>query len=307
MKIVQHKTMLYNRRLRRLEEESIGNNALLFFLNKNKIGKVFLELFFKRRFFTKLSGVYYRSRLSRPKINQFINKYNIRLDELKEPVESFKSFNAFFSRKLKEDARPIHHNPNVLIAPADSKMIYYKLRKGSVIFAKGVEYTLNELLQNEELARAYEEGICLVFRLAPTDYHRFCMIDDCKQGPIVDLPGYYNTVRTNIASPKAQITNHRQYCTLKTQNFDEVIQIEIGAMQIGRIKQNALQGGCFHRGDEKGYFEYGGSTIIQIFKQHTIELEQDIIKQSHRGIETIVKQGEKIGRKKQSSVLEKLA
>lgn len=286
---------IYDRKSRTLMQETICGEGSMKFVYRTKIGKALGYTLLKRRFFTRLCTAKDFTRFSKRKIGKFIKRYRINMDEALRPVEDYRSFNDFFTRKLKDGARKIDMDPRALISPADSKCIAYPIQDGMVFSVKGIKYTLGELLRDEETAKEYLDGICIVFRLAPTDYHRFCYIDEGTQSPVREIKGHWNTVNTHYAPNKVHATNYRQVCSMETVHFGPVTQVDVGAMMVGRIIQNKPNGGIFTKGEEKGYFEFGGSTVVLLFKRDRILLHDDILQYSSLGIESIVRQGEAIG------------
>lgn len=155
-------------------------------------------------------------------------------------------------------------------------------------------YTVGELLNDEKLSREYKNGTCLIFRLTVDDYHRYCFIDDGSLKYRKVINGRLHTVGP-ISSKRYKVysENNREYSVLKTRNFGKVIQIEVGALLVGKIKNHSIK--VFKKGDEKGYFCFGGSTIVLLFKEKVIKMDEDILEYSKAGIETKIKMGEKIG------------
>ena len=182
----------------------------------------------------------------------------------------------------------------MLVSPADSRLMVHRISEGAVFSVKGQLYTVEELLESPEEAKLYENGYCLVFRLCPTDYHRFCFPDNGKIEGCRKIKGFYRTVNTFFISPKVHTTNYREFSTLHTENFGDVAFIEVGAMLIGKIV-NTFAGTEFKLGQEKGYFEYGASTVVLLLREGAAEIDADILEQSALGRECLVKYGEKIG------------
>jgi phosphatidylserine decarboxylase len=289
--------LLYHRRTGSIEEETVFEEGLMGFLYGSSMGFLLTESLLKRRLATEVYARLMRGPRSKAKIRRFIENFGINVDEVERPVESFNSFNEFFIRKLKPEARPIDRHPDHLISIADCRLSVYPIQEGAVYPAKARSFTVAELIGHEKIAANYLGGQCLVFRLAPVDYHRFCYVDDCAQTPVRAINGFYRSVHPlSLARMKAVFTeNRRDYCVLKTANFDDVIQIDVGATGVGHIVQNHQQGGRFSRGEEKGYFEFGGSTVILLLKPDVAKVDEDIAEHAARGIETIVRYGEKIG------------
>jgi len=211
----------------------------------------------------------------------------------REQANQFRTYRNFFLRQ--RDDLQIDPDPDHFISPCDSLLSAYTIDENSSFSIKGSRYRICDLLEDESLAKKYEGGICLIFRLCASDYHHYCYIDDGTREKYVTVNGVLHTVNP-IACKKVKVysENHREYTTLHLKNFGDVVQIEVGALMVGKIKNNDIE--TFKRGDEKGYFEFGGSTIIMLFKENTIKIDDDILSQSANEIETRVKYGETIGR-----------
>jgi phosphatidylserine decarboxylase len=290
---------LYDRKTRSIREEEIFEKDVMKFFFGSRLGFLITELLFKHRWPTEFYARFQHGPWSKAKIRWFVENHGIDLDEVERPLESYNSFNEFFIRRLKPSARPIDRNPDHLISIADCRLSAYPIREGEVYPVKARSFTVAQLLGDAQIAAGYVGGLCLIFRLAPVDYHRFCYIDDCEQSPVVAINGFYRSIHPlSLRKMKAVFTeNRREYCVLKTANFGEVIHIDIGATSVGRIVQHHPEGGRCARGEEKGYFEFGGSTSILLLKPGAAKIDDDISEYSGRGIETIVRYGEKIGDK----------
>ena len=241
-------------------------------------------------------GKFMDSELSKPLIKPFIRKNNINLSEYY--TDNIKSYNDFFTRKIRPEMRKIDRNPESLISPCDSKLSVYNINPDSVFRIKGSQYSIYDMIKNHELAEKFEGGICLVFRLEVTDYHRYCYFDSGRKSNNVHIKGILHTVNP-IAFRRYNVykQNSREYTLLHTENFGDAVQIEVGAMMVGKI--NNHHGKCrFSRGQEKGMFLFGGSTIVLLLQKDKAVIDKDILKNTKNGFETIVKYGEKIGLKK---------
>ena len=238
-------------------------------------------------------GKFMDSRYSKPLIKPFIKKSGI--DTSEYVMDCIYSYNSFFTRKVKPSRRPIDYTPDHLISPCDSKLTAYKIGRNSIFRIKGSRYRVSDLLQNEFLADRFKGGYCLIFRLEVNDYHRYCYIDNCTKTDNIFIQGELHTVNP-IALERYNIykRNSREYTVMHTDNFGDVVQVEVGAMMVGRIVNH--HGECtVRRGDEKGMFEFGGSTIVMLFEKDSIAIDEDILRNSANGDETAVKYGEKIG------------
>ncbi len=290
---------LYNRQTKTLETETVFEQGLMEFLFGTRLGFWLAETVLKHRWPTMLFSYWQHSGFTKPKIQQFVAQYGINTDEIERPLASFTSFNDFFIRKLKAAARPIDRTPGHLISPADARLLAYEIKHDTLLPVKGRAFTLRELLR-DPVADEYLDGLCLIFRLAPVDYHRFAYVDDGEQSPIKVINGYYRSVNPLAIWRQLPVfsENQREYCVLHTRNFGAVVHVDVGATGVGRMVQHQRQGGLCRRGQEKGYFEFGGSTSILLFKPDMVKLDDDIAVHAAKGIETLVRYGEKIGSKR---------
>lgn len=276
--------------------ENKSQNKILRFLYNNAFGRILLKPL-TSPFISKTVGLFMDSPLSIPIIKPFVKNNNIDLSEYK--CRKFTSYNDFFTRKIKSGKRPADYRNESLISPCDSKLTVYKINRKSIFKIKDSCYRISDLIQNKFMARRYEGGYCLIFRLCVDDYHRYCYIDDGIKTENVFIKGELHTVNP-IALEKYNIykRNCREFTVLHTINFGDVVHIEVGAMLVGRIKNHHKQVYCFSKGQEKGMFEFGGSTVVLLFEKDMINIDSDILENSAHGIETAVKYGEKIGTKK---------
>lgn len=278
-----------NNEYRELEEANIG----LKFMYNTFIGRVLLKIF-TARWFSNLVGFYMNSIFSRWQIKRFIRNNNINMDEYEK--KEYNSFNDFFIRKIKKGNREIVSDSDILISPADSKVQNYKITDDLKFSIKNSLYTVSELLQDEKLSKEYKNGECLVLRLCVDDYHRYVYIDGGEVKETKKIDGVLHTVNP-ISDKKYKVyaQNSREWTIIETENFGKIIQMEVGALCVGRIRN--FKCSKVKKGQEKGYFEFGGSTIIIFLKEDVVKIDEEIVANSKRGIETIVKQGEELGKK----------
>ena len=264
----------------------------LSFLYKTIPGRFFLKLLTNRSI-SRVCGAFLDSPLSAFLIKGFVKKNKINLDDYE--TEGIKTFNQFFRRKIKEGRRPFDMEATHLCAPCDGLLSVWQIKEDSVIPVKQSQYTISKLLQNETLAREYLDGLCLVFRLCVDNYHRYSYADSGTKGPNIFIPGKLHTVRPIALETLPVFTeNCREYTVIESPNFGRLIQMEVGAMLVGRIVNLQGQGQAL-RGKEKGFFEYGGSTIILLVKKNTVIIDKKILLNSQTGLESPVKMGEMIG------------
>ncbi len=289
--------VLYNRISKSIEQENTYKIDGLSFLYGTKLGKALTGSVINKRIISNLYGQLVKSRNSLKQIPKFIEHYAINTDEIKRPLNSFRSFNDFFIRELKEGSRPIDTVEEHLISPADSRLFVFDLSKSKSLPVKGYWYNLNELIKDKKLVHEYTDGWCFIYRLASSDYHRYCYIDHGHQEKVKRLRGVLHSVHPMALSVTNSLIakNYRELTIMHTNSFGDVLQLEVGALFVGKIIQHHKQPYAFVRGEEKGYFEFGGSTIIQLFKKGTVQIDADIVEYSEKGIETMVKMGEKVG------------
>ena len=255
---------------------------------------------------SKACGRFLDSDLSHFLIKSFADKNEIDLSEYE--LDGVRSFNDFFSRRIKAGFRPVDMDEKHLIAPCDGLLSVWKIRKDTVLPVKQSNYTISSLLRNPKLAAHYCDGYCLVsvsythlrahclvFRLCVNHYHRYCYVDSGKKSRNVFLPGVLHTVRPiALAQYPVFAQNSREYTLIKTPEFGTVVQMEVGAMLVGRIVNHEQEAQVI-RGAEKGMFQYGGSTIIVLVGKDQVTMREDLLKNAQFGVETAVQMGETIG------------
>jgi len=264
------------------------------FLYGTVFGRIILKIII-RPFVSKIAGSFLRSPASCLLIKNFIKKNNIDMDEY--PPVKYKSFDDFFTRIIKDGLRTMPENIYDIAAPADSKLSVFSIDENSVFIIKNSFYTIKDLLRSDELADEFSGGICLIFRLSPDDYHRYIYIDDAEIIHREKIKGVLHTVRP-VAYQQCTVfcQNTREYTVMKTKSFGKVVQMEVGALFVGRIS-NHDHGPAVKRGEEKGMFQFGGSTVILMFQKDTVSICDEINENMKHDRETQVKMGEKVGEK----------
>lgn len=272
-------------------EKPKAQKALRFLYN-TKFGSLVMRIV-TRRWVSKLVGAFFNSRLSRHRIKKYIKKYGVKTDDY--IVEDWKSFNAFFTRRIKPELRPFDFDPNALISPCDAMVQAFTLTDDCKFEIKGFTYDVKTLLRDESLAEKYAGGTLLIFRLSANDYHHYFFIDGGTAKDNKFIKGRLHTVQPIALCKRRVFTeNCREVTVLETDHFGIVTQVEVGALIIGRIS-NAVKEGRFERGQEKGKFEFGGSTIALLFEKGTVTLDEEFWDNTREDKETVVKCGEKIG------------
>lgn len=259
------------------EEEGLA----LRFLYHTIFGRMILWLLI-RESLSKLIGHLFDSKISKWYIKKFISKNNIDMSRFEE--KEYQSFNDFFTRKLKNIEEK---KETKLASPCDGKLTIYPIDENQIINVKHSKYSISSLIQDENLAQKYQNGHCLIFRLTPDDYHRYHFIDDGQIIATKSIKGVLHTVRP-IALKKYQVytENSRVVTKMNTKHFGTITQIEVGALMVGKIKNHDIK--TFKKGEEKGMFLFGGSTIILLIEKDKINISSEIIKNTENNLETLI-------------------
>ncbi len=282
---------VWDRQAQRLTETpEVGGGAIRFTYGTVP-GRLLAKAFLCRRPVSALYAAWQRSPLSRGKVRRFMRTYRISVDDCTR--QEFSCFNDFFTRQRKNYVNQTAENE--LPAVADSKLTALPISAEQHFAVKGVPYTVVELLEDDALAAQYEGGVCLIFRLAPDDYHRYVYPDCGTQGATRVINGVLHTVNPIAAGLKVYRRNARRWTVLQTEHFGQVVQMEVGALLVGRICNHSETPAAFKKLQEKGYFEYGGSTVILLLTADRVAIDADILAHSAEGVESKVRLGERIG------------
>lgn len=288
----------YDRYKQTLQTEQIYGERWLRFAYENPIGRGFVQLLARRKLFS----AYYGWRMNRAYSGQlvipFIVKYDLDVDEFARSAFEFKTFNEFFWRGLKPTARPIAPGERVAVLPADGRhLVFQNVDAAEGFYVKGAKFTLAELLGDAALAEQFAGGAMLISRLCPVDYHRFHF-------PVAGVPaeprlinGWLYSVspvalRRNI---RYLVENKRVITLLRAPGFGTVAMIEVGATNVGTIKQTHVADRAVAKGEEKGVFKFGGSCVITLFERGRIRFDADLVQQSAQHVETYARMGDRLG------------
>lgn len=255
--------------------------------------KLVLPILAKFPFFSTFYGYLQKRAASRKKIEPFIQTYGVDSSQFLD--SNFNSFNDFFIRKLKPEARPINEDPNVLTMPADGRYLVFPAFGQFVI--KGKEFSLAEFLQNQAGANRYIEGSMAIVRLCPSDYHRFHFPCDGVPSEATLINGPLYSVNPLALRKRLSILseNKRVITEIETEAFGTILYVEIGATAVGTIRQTFTPNQKVKKGEEKGYFEFGGSCIVLLFEKGRIEFDSDLIQNTKNGLETRANFGDSLG------------
>lgn len=245
---------------------------------------------------SRAAGWFLDTRLSKPMIKRFVRKNDIDLADFES--DNFRCFNDCFCRKIKDGRRPINEDAGVLISPCDGLLSAYRISGDTVLAIKQSRYTLGSLLCDDALAARYRDGVCLVFRLCVNHYHRYCYPADGEKGENIFIRGKLHTVRP-IALEASPVfcENCREYTVIDTDDFGLITQIEVGALLVGKIA-NLHGARRVARGEEKGMFLYGGSTVVLLLERDKLDIDKEFFAATERGEETPVVMGQALGRRK---------
>ena len=245
-------------------------------------------------FVTRLGGWFLNTRLSARMIPGFVERNHIDLSSCTR--QEFASYNDFFTRRLKAGQRPVAADDSVLVSPCDGKVTVSRIGSDSRFYIKDTLYTLERLLKNKKLAERYLGGYAVILRLTVDDYHHYCYVADGRKSRQRKIRGVLHTVNP-VANDYYPIykMNSREYCLLKTKELGTILLMEVGALMVGKINNHEEDSAQVKRGDEKGMFEFGGSTIVVMTEPGMAEPDKDIIHNTKAQAETLVKMGEPIG------------
>lgn len=269
-----------------------GQDRLLEWMYGTAFGRLLVKLMI-RPGVSRAAGWLLDRRISALAVKPFIRANHICMDDFEQ--RKFRSFNDFFTRRVLPGRRPVDTEPTHLIAPCDSKLSVYEILPDSCFRVKGTQYTLEGLLRSKPLAERFLGGTLLLFRLTVGDYHRYGYIDSGFAGESTRIPGVFHTVNPAAASRyPIYRENTREYSLLESEHFGTVLQMEVGAAMVGRIVNNPGSRQV-RRGEEKGRFEFGGSTVIVLLQKGRAIPDADLVRNTAEDAETMVHLGERIG------------
>ncbi len=278
-----------------IERELISvedDGKLLRFLYENLAGRMILKILTAPKL-SEWAGKYLDSPKSRWLVPIFLDKNGIDLSEYQ--AETYSNFNDCFCRRIKKELRPIDSDPNHFVSPCDGYLSLYPVENGLVIPVKQSRYSIKSLLRSKKLAKQYEGGNCLVFRLCVNHYHRYCFNDSGMKGKDRKIKGVLHTVRPIALRNRPVFTeNSREYTVIDSDHFGKMVQMEVGAMLVGKISNHEMEG-KIDRGQEKGCFLYGGSTIIMLLEKDKVVFPDWMYDSSSEKYEIPVKMGQHLG------------
>jgi phosphatidylserine decarboxylase len=291
----------FNRYTKRIESEDIYGGHFLRWTYGNPLGRLSLHTLVKRSLFSRWYGWLMDRPNSKARVAKFIENFKVNEAEFAEAANSYNTFNEFFYRKLKPEARPINPDPNVAVFPADARHLGFRsISKIEGIFVKGAVFDLGTLLQSAELAKRYHEGSMILSRLCPVDYHRYHFPVSGIAGSAKQINGPLFSVNPIALRQNIRIftENKRAVTEIDSPEFGKVLVLEVGATCVGSFEYT-YQPGPVQKGQEKGYFKFGGSSTITIFEPNRIVLADDLVENSLKNTELYAKIGDLMGHRSQ--------
>ena len=287
-------TTVRNRETGQIVTERVFGETELRFLYEHRIGRLLTNVFLRQEWINRAYGLVQRSKYSRVRIPRFIQRLEIDPTEAEKPVADYATLDEFFSRRLRLAARPIDQTPDHIVSPADGRALVYPALRDELC-VKQSRVTLAELIGDEILADRFNGGVAVVIRLAPADYHRFHFPDvGAALEPRMLGRGLHSVHPIALDGGADSFRNKRMVTRLKSNGFGEMVLIEVGALTVGSIVQTFCPGRV-ERGQEKGYFRIGGSTVILLAMAGKVILDEDLLEASAGGLESLVKFGSRIG------------
>lgn len=281
---------VYDRSTGRCRDERQYGDAALRFAYGTRVGRWLLPRTALRPRFSAANAVARRLPFSSRTIPGFVARHAIDMGEFED--RRYRTFADFFTRSFRDGARPVPPG-NVLISPAESRLTCTPIDDATRVRIKGHEYGVAELLGDAATANRFAGGTCLVFRLAVDDCHRYSYVDDGELVTSTKISGVLHTVGPASRRYRVYRENTRVWELLRTAHLGDVVQMEVGAMLVGHIRNRRRA--TFARGEEKGWFELGGSTIILLLMKDAVVIDEDILEWSRLGVEVAVRLHERIG------------
>jgi phosphatidylserine decarboxylase len=286
----------YNRYTSSMETEQVYGEAFLKWAYGNPFGKLALHSFVKRPAFSRWYGHRMDKPQSRKKVAPFIQDYAMDVSEFADDPKSYATFNEFFYRKLRKEARPIAAGPAVF--PADGRHLgFQNVAEAKGVFVKGQQFDIDSLVDDREISKRYRHGSLVLSRLCPVDYHRFHfpVSGTASESRLINGP-LFSVSPIALARQLSYLwENKRTVTEIKTDRMGNVLMLEIGATCVGSILQTYSANSYINKGDEKGYFAFGGSSTITLFEPDAVKLADDLLENSSQQIETYARMGDSMG------------
>jgi phosphatidylserine decarboxylase len=284
-----------NRATGKVEIEHPPAEGLLKFLYGNTFGRFAFLPLAKQKIITKKYGKMMSSSKSVERIQPFIDSLKIDMSESIKKVKEFKSFNDFFYRELKPGTREAG---NGLVSPGDGRVLAFKkVSEVNSFYVKGTEFTLKAFLKDDVLLEKHKNSSMIIVRLAPNDYHRYHFPFKGVASEVKKISGPYYSVspialQANFT--KVFCKNKKEICSLTTDDQGEILVIPVGATMVGSLNSTYEPGATVEKGQEMGYFAFGGSTVVLLFNSNHFKIDEDLLQNTKNNVETFLQMGEQI-------------
>ena len=279
--------------------EDIYGEAWLRWAYERPLGRLTTAAVVKRALFSRVYGWFMDRASSCEKIEPFIAQYGLDESEFEKAAAEFVSFNDFFSRRLRAGARPIDPDPAHVVFPADGRHLgIANLSEAQGFYVKGQVFDLRLLLGDDRLADRYREGAMVISRLCPVDYHRFHFPAAGAPSSPGRIPGHLWSVSPIALRRNLQfLTQNKRFLTvLRSETAGQILILEVGATNVGSVVQTYTPDERVAAGDEKGFFQFGGSVTITLFEPGRVALTDDLHHHSSQQIELYARMGDTMGR-----------
>lgn len=306
MQKTQSEINFWHRAQKQMQTEKVYGDWFIKYLYQSSLGKVTGGLFANAAF-SKFYGMLQDLPASHKKVRPFIEKFNIEIDQYepgsKQSVDirdSYATFNEFFIRKFKLGKRSFVPELNRMPAFAEARYVGYDSVGPEIRFpVKGKYLNAASVLGNADVAKPFEGGPLMVARLCPVDYHRYHYPDNGKVIDHYPVHGRYDSVNPLALKLKNDIfmANERYVTLLQTENFGKIAYVEVGAICVGKIVQSHRWNKPFVRGEEKGYFLFGGSTVVILGERGAWKPSKDIVENTANSVETYIQLGDEVATK----------
>lgn len=275
-------------------EDTTSQDKLLDYIYSHKATRLLVRLC-AAPFISRIGRKILDSKLSAAFVDSFAEKNGINLFDYEQ--QHFSSFNDFFKRKIKPSRRYIPKDEDILISPSDGKVTAYQITPSSTFVIKNSVYSADTLLRDYKLAKRFGGGTAIVIRLTPDDYHRYVYPCTGKKSHNRHISGILQTV-----NPVAMLhrpvfkENTREYCLIRSKTLGDIVMMEVGALFVGKISNHDQGKADVTTGQEKGCFEFGGSTIVLLTEKGKVKVSDDLLDNTKDGYETKLLQGAELGR-----------
>lgn len=292
------KIEIFDRRKGEMVEEPVLGGGLLRLAYEGALSPLVRNTLLRTGAVSRLLGWYCDTGWSKRKIDRVIDELEIDMGDFETPTGGFRTFNQWFARSLAPGARPFDPDPQSFTSPADCRLtVIPDLDTTTAVPVKGATFRIEDLLQSKSNeTKDFRGGSVLICRLCPADYHRYHFPADGHPIDSKDISGRYESVNPVAVAAGIPVftENRRVVARWSLDAFGPAAFVEVGAFGVGGIVDTHGTE-PFRKMDEKGYFRYGGSTLVIVVGPDRLKLDTDLVENSSRGIETLIRTGETLG------------